>query len=153
MRSNVTMWLPLTTFSASLRVNLFGDRFLTVLRYLSTSACPSDSLSVGCMLVSLSFLFADTQLYKRHCPSVRRSVVNISELRAFFALLHLPNRPRLSCHVSGLVFFLLRLSVYLSVRRYAGCALRLTISCTYYLSIFFSCFWSLFFDGVRWKRE
>ena len=38
-------------------------------------------------------------------PSVRRSVRHISELRAVFALLPLPNRPRLSCRVSGLVRF------------------------------------------------
>ena len=36
-------------------------------------------------------------------PSVRRSVRNIFELRAVFALLLLPNRPRLDCRVSGLV--------------------------------------------------
>ena len=37
-------------------------------------------------------------------PSVRPSVRHISELRAVFALLLLPNRPRLDCRVSGLVF-------------------------------------------------
>ena len=35
--------------------------------------------------------------------SVRLSVRHIFELRAVFALLLLPNRPRLDCHVSGLV--------------------------------------------------
>ena len=35
--------------------------------------------------------------------SVGRSVRNISELRAVFALLLLPNRPRLDCRVSGLI--------------------------------------------------
>ena len=37
-------------------------------------------------------------------PSVRRSVGNISELQAVFALPLLPNRPQLDCRVSGLVF-------------------------------------------------
>ena len=36
-------------------------------------------------------------------PSVRPSVRHISELRSVFALLLLPNRPRLDCRVSGLV--------------------------------------------------
>ena len=51
------------------------------------------------------FLVADTQLHLAVSvgPSVRRSVGNISELRAIFALLLLPNRPRLDCRVSGLV--------------------------------------------------
>ena len=35
--------------------------------------------------------------------SVRPSLRNIYELRVVFALLPLPNRPRLSCRVSGLV--------------------------------------------------
>jgi len=46
--------------------------------------------------------------------SVGRSVGHILELRAVFALLLLPNRPRLDCRVSGLVclwcLFLLRSS-------------------------------------------
>ena len=46
-----------------------------------------------------SFLVADTRLYTLPC----RSVSNIFESQAFFALLPLPNRPRLSCRVSGLV--------------------------------------------------
>ena len=37
--------------------------------------------------------------------SVGRSVGHIFEFRAVFALLLLPNRPRLDCRVSGLVFF------------------------------------------------
>ena len=50
------------------------------------------------------FLVSDTRLYTLPCPSVRRSVRPISELRAVFTLLPLPNRPRLSCRVSGPVF-------------------------------------------------
>ena len=37
--------------------------------------------------------------------SVRPSVRHIFEFRAFLALLLLPNRPRLDCRVSGIVFF------------------------------------------------
>ena len=37
--------------------------------------------------------------------SVRRSVSHIFEFRAVFALLLLPNRPRLDCRVSGLVTY------------------------------------------------
>ena len=36
-------------------------------------------------------------------PSVGRSIRHISKLRAVFALLLLPNLPRLDCRVSGLV--------------------------------------------------
>ena len=54
------------------------------------------------------FLVADTRLYTLVRRSVRRSVRrlvrHIFELRAVFALLLLPNRPRLDCRVSGLVF-------------------------------------------------
>ena len=53
------------------------------------------------------FLVADTRLYTLPCrsvrPSVRPSVGHISEFRAVFAVLLLPNRPRLDCRVSGLV--------------------------------------------------
>ena len=74
-----------------------------------------------------SFLVADTQLYKSLCPSVRPSVgpsvrehksksvkTRISapahlsatggRVSSLVALLLLPNRPRLDCRVSGLVF-------------------------------------------------
>ena len=37
-------------------------------------------------------------------PSVRRSVGHVSKLRAVLALQLQPNRPRLDCRVSGLVF-------------------------------------------------
>ena len=37
-------------------------------------------------------------------PSVRPSVRHISEFRPILAVLLLPNRPRLDCRVSGLVF-------------------------------------------------
>ena len=37
---------------------------------------------------------------------VARSFRNIFEFRAVFALLPLPNRPRLDCRVSGLVFLI-----------------------------------------------
>ena len=54
------------------------------------------------------FLVADTRLYTLPCrsvgPSVGPSVRHIFEFRAVFALLLLPNRPRLDCRVSGLVF-------------------------------------------------
>ena len=54
------------------------------------------------------FLVADTRLYTLPCRSVGRSVGpsvhHIFEFRAVFALLLLPNRPRLDCRVSGLVF-------------------------------------------------
>ena len=49
------------------------------------------------------FLVADTRLNTLACRSVCPSVTNIFELRAVFALRPLPNRPRLSCRVSGLV--------------------------------------------------
>ena len=56
------------------------------------------------------FLVADTRLYTLPCrsvgPSVRPSVCHIFEFPAFFALLLLPNRPRLDCRVSGLVFLI-----------------------------------------------
>ena len=52
-------------------------------------------------------LVADTRLYTLPCrsvrPSVRPSVGNNFELRTVFALLLLPNRPRLSCRVYSLV--------------------------------------------------
>ena len=52
----------------------------------------------------LAFLVADTRLYTLPCRSVDPSVVrHIFEFRAVFALLLLPNRPRLDCRVSGLV--------------------------------------------------
>ena len=62
------------------------------------------------------FLVADTRLYTLPCWSVRRSVGpsvgpsvgHISEFRADFAVLLLPNRPRLDCRVSGLVFSSIR---------------------------------------------
>ena len=49
------------------------------------------------------FLVADTRLYTLPCRSVCRYVGHIFELRAVFALLPLPNRPRLDCRVSGRV--------------------------------------------------
>ena len=51
----------------------------------------------------LQFLVADTRRYTLPCRSVCRSISRIYELRAVFALLLLPNRPRLDCRVSGLV--------------------------------------------------
>ena len=39
--------------------------------------------------------------------SVRPSVQNIYELRAVYAMLLLPNHPRLDCRVSGLVYLVL----------------------------------------------
>ena len=45
------------------------------------------------------FLVTDMQLYTLPC----RSVGHIFEFRAVFALLLLPNRPRLGCRVSGLL--------------------------------------------------
>ena len=55
------------------------------------------------------FLVAGTRLYTLPCRSVRlsvgRSVGHIFGFLAVFALLLLPNRPRLDCRVSGLVFF------------------------------------------------
>ena len=64
------------------------------------------------MYPALFFLVADTRLYTLPCrsvgryvgPLVRRSIRHIFEFRVVFALLLLPNRPRLDCHVSGLVF-------------------------------------------------
>ena len=50
------------------------------------------------------FLVAVTRLYTLLCRSVGRSVTNFVEFRAVIALRPLPNRPRLSCPVSGLVF-------------------------------------------------
>ena len=51
-----------------------------------------------------TFLVADTRLYTLPCRSVDRQIRHISELRAVFASMLLPNRPRLDCRVSGLVF-------------------------------------------------
>ena len=65
------------------------------------------------------FLVADTRLYTLPCRSVRRSVHpsrNIFELRAVFALLLLPNRPRLDCRVSGLVYYFI--AKFLSATEY-----------------------------------
>ena len=53
------------------------------------------------------FLVADTRLYTLPCRSVRPSVRHIFEFWAVFALLLLPNRPRLDCRVSGLVVLIL----------------------------------------------
>ena len=53
-----------------------------------------------CLEYASRFLVADTRLYTLPC----RSVGHIFEFRAVFALLLLPNRPRLDCRVSGLVF-------------------------------------------------
>ena len=63
------------------------------------------------LITPANFLVADTRLYTLPCrsvgpsdrPSVRPSVRHIFEFRAVFALLLLPNRPRLDCRVSGLV--------------------------------------------------
>ena len=52
---------------------------------------------------SFQFLVADTRLYTLPCWSVGPSVRHIFEFRAGFAVLLLPNRPRLDCRVSGLV--------------------------------------------------
>ena len=49
--------------------------------------------------MTVTFLVATLHL----AVSVGRSVRHISEFRAVFALLLLPNRPRLDCRVSGLV--------------------------------------------------
>ena len=54
------------------------------------------------------------------CQLVDRSVLNIFEFRAVFALLLLPNRPRLDCPVFGLVFIDFLLS-------WTPCKLILTI--------------------------
>ena len=43
--------------------------------------------------------------------SLGPSVGNIFELRAVFALLLLPNRPRLDCRVSGLDFIMLQIVI------------------------------------------
>ena len=61
------------------------------------------------LLFLISFLVADTRLYTLPCRLVRRSVRHISEFRSIFAVLLLPNRPRLDCRVPDLVPFLLRL--------------------------------------------
>ena len=59
--------------------------------------------------VNVGILVADTRLSTQPCRSVRPSVHpfvrHISKLRLVFALLLLPNRPRLSCRVPGLFFF------------------------------------------------
>ena len=53
----------------------------------------------------LYLLVVDTWLYTLPCWSVRPSVDCVSELWAVFALLVLPNHPRLDCRVSGLVTY------------------------------------------------
>ena len=51
-------------------------------------------------LMHYPFLVTETRLYTLPCRSVRPSVRHISEFRAVFAFLPLPNRPRLHCRVS-----------------------------------------------------
>ena len=60
-------------------------------------------------IILVCFVFSRGQATLQSTPcrvgrSVRRSVGHISKLRSVFALLLLPNRPRLDCRVSGLVF-------------------------------------------------
>ena len=64
---------------------------------------------------NVAFLVADTRLYTLLCRSIRRSVCHIFELRAVLASLPLPNRPRLSCRVFGLVHASARLNYRLIV--------------------------------------
>ena len=56
-----------------------------------------------CPSVGNTLLFSRGHATLNLAVSVRPSVGHISELRAVFALLLLPNRPQLDCHVSGLV--------------------------------------------------
>ena len=92
--------------------SLLGDPHQQAPLQRRKSSSPKEEIflfndSVGKWNSLSSFLVADTRLYTLPCrsvgPSVRRSVRNISELRAVFALPLLPNRPRLNCRVSGLV--------------------------------------------------
>ena len=55
-----------------------------------------------------SALVSDRRKFQLYCWKPRlvgKSARHITELRAVFALRPLPNRPRLSCRVSGLVIF------------------------------------------------
>ena len=77
--------------------------------YKETQQCFKFSFSsMNCDLPPFSHK-SKNQLFSRgHATlhlavSVGRSVHNIFEFRAVFALLLLPNRPRLNCRVSGLV--------------------------------------------------
>ena len=78
------------------------------LRYSDRRSRNHPYFSLGVVRDIVPFLVADTRLYTLPCrsvgPSVRPSVGHISELRAVFAFLLLPNRPRLDCRVSGLVY-------------------------------------------------
>ena len=84
--------------------------FYLVLQYSIVCVRPSVSLvhllgkgSLFWFLLCI-FLVLDTRLFTLPC----RSVCYISKLRAVFALLPLPNCPRLSCSVSGLVITVAR---------------------------------------------
>ena len=63
------------------------------------------AFSCDCVSCFRSFLVADTrlQLGVSVGPSICWSVHHISEFQSIFAVLLLPNRPRLDCRVSGLV--------------------------------------------------
>ena len=74
-----------------------------------------------------SFLVADTRLYTLPCRSVGTSFHpsrNIFELRAVFALLLLPNHPRLDCRVSGLVQRIVYWMFYRWKCLISGCVIR-----------------------------
>ena len=63
------------------------------------------------------------------CRSIRRSVRHISELRLVFALLLLPNRPRLYCRVSGLVNSYIIFTPTFRQGRWEGKCVRLKNGC------------------------
>ena len=75
--------------------------------------------------------------------SVRPSVRHIFEFRAVFALLLLPNRPRLDCRVSGLVFFFFFFFFLLSFF-FLFCHLPLSSSLFFFPLLFFPSLFSFF---------
>ena len=61
-------------------------------------------IGVGLVCINyIYFIFSREHATLHLAVSVGPSVINIFELRAVFALRPLPNRPRPSCRVSGLV--------------------------------------------------
>ena len=93
------------------------DFALTLVTLLYNLLCPSVGRSVSLVLlhdfISLTSLLLpkwSIDLKYGPCPPARdfgSRVCGLVELQAFFALRPFPNHPRLSCHVSGLVCFVL----------------------------------------------
>ena len=72
---------------------------------------PSLEISIFCHFLLFCFLFSRGHATLHLAVSVGESVRHIFELRSVFALLLLPNRPRLDFRVSGLVYLRTRNSI------------------------------------------